>query len=42
VRALYASGRPLGLGGDATPDEVRDALAADALARGTLTGRFGR
>jgi Raf kinase inhibitor-like YbhB/YbcL family protein len=42
VFALYASRRPLGLGGDATPDEVRDALAADALARGTLTGRFGR
>jgi Raf kinase inhibitor-like YbhB/YbcL family protein len=42
VFALYAAGRPLGLSGDATPDDVRDALADDALARGTLAARFGR
>jgi Raf kinase inhibitor-like YbhB/YbcL family protein len=40
--ALYAVRRPLGLGRDASPDEVREALADSALARGTLTGRFGR
>ena len=40
--ALYAIRRELGLGRDASPDEVRDALADAALARGTLTARFGR
>ena len=42
VFALYAVRRQLGLGRDASPDEVRDALAGAGLARGTLTGRFGR
>jgi Raf kinase inhibitor-like YbhB/YbcL family protein len=42
VFALYALRRPLGLGEDASPDEVRDAVADDALASGELTGRFGR
>jgi Raf kinase inhibitor-like YbhB/YbcL family protein len=42
VFALYAARRQLGLGRDASPDEVRDALAGAGLARGTLTGRFGR
>jgi Raf kinase inhibitor-like YbhB/YbcL family protein len=40
--ALYALDAPLGLGEDASPDEVRDAIADHSLARGTLTGRFGR
>ena len=40
--ALYAVRRPLGLGEEASPDEVRGAVADSALARGTLTGRFGR
>ena len=42
VFALYAVGTPLGLGPDASPDDVRSALSDNALARGTLTGRFGR
>jgi Raf kinase inhibitor-like YbhB/YbcL family protein len=42
VFALYALKRELGLGGGASPDEVREGLAAAGLARGTLTGRFGR
>jgi Raf kinase inhibitor-like YbhB/YbcL family protein len=42
VFALYALEAPLGLGGGASADEVRKALAGHALARGTLTGRFGR
>jgi Raf kinase inhibitor-like YbhB/YbcL family protein len=42
VFALYASDAPLGLDRDASPDEVREALADHAVARGTLTGRFGR
>lgn len=42
VFALYALRRELGLGRDASPDEVRDALAGAALARGMLTARFGR
>jgi hypothetical protein len=32
----------LGFGRDASSDEVRDALAGAGLARGTLTGCFGR
>jgi Raf kinase inhibitor-like YbhB/YbcL family protein len=42
VFAIYALDAPLGLGADASADEVRDALADHALARGTLTGLFGR
>jgi hypothetical protein len=42
VFALYALRKPLGLGAGASPDEVRDAVSGDALARGELTGRFGR
>jgi len=40
--AVYALDAPLGLGEKSTPDEVRAALADHALARGVLTGRFGR
>ena len=40
--AVYALDGPLGLAGDASPDEVRTALGEHALARGVLTGRFGR
>ena len=40
--ALYASREPLGLGADATPDAVRAKLAKLAIARGVITGRFGR
>jgi Raf kinase inhibitor-like YbhB/YbcL family protein len=42
VFALYATDAPLGLGEDAAPDDIRAALSEHALARGTLTGRFGR
>jgi Raf kinase inhibitor-like YbhB/YbcL family protein len=42
VFTLYALDAPLGLGADASPDEVRRAVGEHALARGTLTGRFGR
>lgn len=42
VFALYALRRRLGLDRDASPDEVRAGLADAGLARGTLTGRFGR
>jgi hypothetical protein len=42
VFALYALRRPLGLGEDASPDDVLAAVKDDAAARGTLTGRFGR
>ena len=42
VFALYAVDERLGLDSDASPDDVRDALAEHAVARGTLTGRFGR
>jgi Raf kinase inhibitor-like YbhB/YbcL family protein len=42
VFALYATDAPLRLGKDSSPDEVRAALADHAVARGTLTGRFGR
>ena len=42
VFALYALDAPLGLDRDASADAVRDAIADHALARGTLTGRFGR
>jgi Raf kinase inhibitor-like YbhB/YbcL family protein len=42
VFAIYALDAPLRLDAHAAADEVRDALAEHALARGTLTGRFGR
>jgi Raf kinase inhibitor-like YbhB/YbcL family protein len=42
VFTLYALHAPLGLDGGASADDVRRALAEHALARGTLTGRFGR
>jgi Raf kinase inhibitor-like YbhB/YbcL family protein len=42
VFALYAARRDLGLGREASPDEIRERLAGAGLARGTLTGRFGR
>jgi Raf kinase inhibitor-like YbhB/YbcL family protein len=42
VFALYAVRRPLALGADASPDDVRAALAKGAVARGDLTGRYGR
>ena len=42
VFALYAARTPLGLDEQASPDEVRARLARVALARGTLTGRYGR
>jgi Raf kinase inhibitor-like YbhB/YbcL family protein len=42
VFTVYALDAPLGLGADAKPDAVRAAIAAHALARGTLTARFGR
>jgi Raf kinase inhibitor-like YbhB/YbcL family protein len=42
VFALYADREPLGLGGGATPDEVRQKLAKLAIARGVLTARYGR
>jgi len=40
VFALYAVDAPLGLGADASPDEVRSALEQHALARGELVGLF--
>jgi Raf kinase inhibitor-like YbhB/YbcL family protein len=42
VFALYALKRPLDLGGDASPDQVREAIAKATLARGTLSARYGR
>ena len=42
VFALYASDVSLPLGRNSSPDEVRAALSDHAIARGTLTGRFGR
>jgi Raf kinase inhibitor-like YbhB/YbcL family protein len=42
VFAVYAVDRPLRLDSDASPDDVRKALAEHALGSGTLTGRFGR
>jgi Raf kinase inhibitor-like YbhB/YbcL family protein len=40
--SIYALAAPLGLGEDASPNDVHAALAKHALARGTLTGRFSR
>jgi Raf kinase inhibitor-like YbhB/YbcL family protein len=42
VFALYTLDRHLGLGANASPDDVRSKLAAASTARGTLTGRYGR
>jgi Raf kinase inhibitor-like YbhB/YbcL family protein len=42
VFALYALSRPLGLGEDASPDEVRTAIGEAATARGRLTTEYGR
>jgi Raf kinase inhibitor-like YbhB/YbcL family protein len=40
--AVYALDATLALGPDASADDVRDAIDRHALARGTLTGTFGR
>lgn len=42
VFAVYAVDGPLGLDSDASPDDVREALAEHALGSGTLTAEFGR
>jgi Raf kinase inhibitor-like YbhB/YbcL family protein len=42
VFALYALDKRLGLGGGASADAVRNAVAAHALARGTLTATYER
>ena len=42
VFTLYALHAPLGFGADASAGDVRAAIAEHALARGRLTGRFGR
>jgi hypothetical protein len=42
VFALYALKRPLDLGGDASPDKVREKIAAAGLAGGALIGKYGR
>jgi Raf kinase inhibitor-like YbhB/YbcL family protein len=42
VFALYALKRPLGLGTDASADEVREKIAASDLAGDTLIGKYGR
>ena len=42
VFALYALRAPLGLDAGASPDDVRAAIAKQAIARGELTARFGR
>lgn len=42
VFALYALSRPLEIGADASPDEVRRAIAEVAIGRGRLTARYGR
>lgn len=42
VFAVYALDAALDLDADASADEVREAIADKAIARGTLTGRFGR
>jgi Raf kinase inhibitor-like YbhB/YbcL family protein len=40
--AVYAVDGPLGLDEDASHDDIRRALQEHAIARGVLTGRFGR
>jgi phosphatidylethanolamine-binding protein (PEBP) family uncharacterized protein len=42
VFALYATDAPLGLDQDASVDEVTKAAGAHAIARGELTGTYGR
>jgi hypothetical protein len=42
VFAVYALGKRLGLGADASINEVRSKVAAAARARGTLTGLYER
>jgi Raf kinase inhibitor-like YbhB/YbcL family protein len=42
VFLLYALRAPLELDDGASPDEVRDAIEREALARGRLVARFGR
>jgi Raf kinase inhibitor-like YbhB/YbcL family protein len=42
VFSVYALRAPLGLDAGAGASEVRDAIARQAIARGRLTGRFGR
>jgi Raf kinase inhibitor-like YbhB/YbcL family protein len=42
VFAVYALSRPLGLGADASADEVRSAIEEVAIARGRLTAEYGR
>lgn len=42
VFALYASDAPLALGTSASQNAIRARLAEHAIARGVLTGRFGR
>jgi hypothetical protein len=42
VFALYATRSRLRLGAGASAEDVRRALARAAIARGTLTGRYGR
>ena len=42
VFALYALSRPIDVDADASPDEVRQAIARAAIARGRLTGKYAR
>ena len=42
VFTLYELSKPLGLEEGAGPEDVRAAVAKLAIARGTLTGRYGR
>jgi Raf kinase inhibitor-like YbhB/YbcL family protein len=42
VFSIYATDKRLGLDDEASIDDVHEALGKHAIARGTLTGRFGR
>jgi phosphatidylethanolamine-binding protein (PEBP) family uncharacterized protein len=42
IFSLYALSKPLGLASGAPGDAVHHALRGRAIARGRLTGRFGR
>ncbi|MFI1762575.1 YbhB/YbcL family Raf kinase inhibitor-like protein [Streptomyces sp. NPDC020800] len=42
VLTVYAADRRPGLAPTATPDDLRQALSGHTLAKGTLTGRYGR
>jgi Raf kinase inhibitor-like YbhB/YbcL family protein len=42
IFSIFALDAPLGLGADASPDEVGAALGDHALARGTLTATYAR